>query len=55
MRTRAVIWLAPVALVLAAHTAAAATALIEADPGVQSGIFSLRIAPLSVFYPSRQP
>ena len=29
----------------------AAKALIEADPSVQSGIFSYRIAPLRVFYP----
>ena len=29
----------------------AAKALMEADPGVQSGIFSYRIAPLRVFYP----
>ncbi|MGZ8993391.1 MAG: YciI family protein [Burkholderiaceae bacterium] len=28
-----------------------AKALMEADPGVQSGIFSYRIEPLRVFYP----
>jgi len=33
----------------------AAKALIEAEPGVQSGIFSFRIALLRVFYPWRQP
>lgn len=38
-----------------AETLDAAKALIEADPGVQSGIFSFRIAPLRVFYPWRQP
>jgi uncharacterized protein YciI len=34
-----------------ADTLDAAKALMEADPGVQSGIFSYRIAPLRVFYP----
>lgn len=29
----------------------AAKALVEADPGVRSGLFSYRIAPLRVFYP----
>lgn len=38
-----------------AETVDAAKALIEADPGVQAGIFSFRIAPLRVFYPWRQP
>jgi uncharacterized protein YciI len=36
---------------LKADTLDAAKALMEADPGVQSGIFSYRIAPLRVFYP----
>lgn len=36
---------------LKAETLDAAKALIEADPGVQSRIFSYRIAPLRVFYP----
>ena len=36
---------------LKADTLDAAKALIEADPSVQSGIFSYRIAPLRVFYP----
>ena len=38
-----------------AETLDAVKALIEADPGVQSGTFSFRIAPLRVFYPWRQP
>jgi uncharacterized protein YciI len=36
---------------LKADTLDAAKALMQADPGVQSGIFSYRIAPLRVFYP----
>jgi uncharacterized protein YciI len=36
---------------LKAEALDAAQALIEADPGVQSGIVSYRIAPLRVFYP----
>jgi uncharacterized protein YciI len=39
---------------LKADTLDAAKALMQADPGVQSGIFSYRIAPLRVFY-SWQP
>jgi uncharacterized protein YciI len=39
---------------LKADTLDAAKALMQADPGVQSGIFSYRIAPLQVFY-SWQP
>ena len=39
---------------LKAEALDAAKALMEADPGVQSGIFSYRIAPLQVFY-SWQP
>ena len=36
---------------LKADTLDAAKAVVEADPGVRSGIFSYRIAPLRVFYP----
>lgn len=36
---------------LKADTLDAAKAVIEADPGVRSGIFAYRIAPLRVFYP----
>jgi uncharacterized protein YciI len=36
---------------LKADTLDAAKVLMEADPGVRSGIFSYRIAPLRVFYP----
>ena len=36
---------------LKADTLDAAKALMEADPGVQAGIFAYRIAPLRVFYP----
>ncbi|MFK8050403.1 MAG: YciI family protein [Halioglobus sp.] len=32
----------------------AAEAIIHSDPGVQAGIFNVRIEPLSVFYPWRQ-
>ncbi len=38
---------------LKADTLDAAKALVEADPGVRSGLFSYRIAPLRVFYPWR--
>ena len=36
---------------LKADTLDAAKALMEADPGVQSGTFAYHIAPLRVFYP----
>ena len=36
---------------LKADTLDAATALLETDPGVRSGLFAYRIAPLRVFYP----
>ena len=36
---------------LQADTLEVATALLDADPGVRSGIFAYRIAPLRVFYP----
>lgn len=36
---------------LKTDTLDAATALMDADPGVRSGIFTYRIAPLRVFYP----
>ena len=36
---------------LKADTLDAATALLDADPGVRSGLFAYRIAPLRVFYP----
>ena len=36
---------------LKADTLEVATALLDADPGVRSGIFAYRIAPLRVFYP----
>ena len=39
---------------LKAETLEAAKSLLEVDPGVRSGIFSYRIAPLRVFY-SWQP
>ena len=39
---------------LKAETLEAAKSLLEADPGVRSGIFAYRIAPLRVFY-SWQP
>jgi len=37
-------------IVLKARSLDAARAIVEADPGVRSGIFTYRIAPLSVFY-----
>jgi uncharacterized protein YciI len=36
---------------LKADSLQAATAAIDADPGVRAGIFIYRIAPLNVFYP----
>lgn len=36
---------------LKADTLESAKALVEADPGVRSGLFSYRIAPLRGFYP----
>ncbi len=31
-----------------------ATAMIETDPGVKSGLFVFRIAPMRVFYPWKE-
>ncbi len=36
---------------LKAETLEVATALLDTDPGVRSGLFAYRIAPLRVFYP----
>jgi uncharacterized protein YciI len=33
---------------------AAAAAIVDADPGVRSGMFAYKLAPLSVFYPWRE-
>lgn len=38
-------------IVLKSASLEAAKATLDADPGVQSGIFVYRVAPLSVFYP----
>ena len=38
-------------IILKADTLSAAKSLLDADPGVQAGIFSYRLAPLRVFYP----
>ena len=39
---------------LKAESLQAAQAVIDADPGVRSGIFIYRVAPLNVFYPWQQ-
>ena len=41
-------------IILKAESLQAAKAIIEADPGVKSGIFIFRIATLNVFYPWQQ-
>jgi uncharacterized protein YciI len=41
-------------IILRADSLDAAKALVDADPGVQSGIFIYHIASLSVFYPWRE-
>jgi hypothetical protein len=51
-RAAARTWLTVLAFAMATAAALdAAKALIDADPGVTSGIFTYRIAPLRVFYP----
>lgn len=42
-------------IVLRAASLEAAQALLDADPGVQSGLFIYRLAPLNVFYPWQEP
>ncbi|HEY7674616.1 MAG TPA: YciI family protein [Burkholderiales bacterium] len=38
-------------IILKSASMDAAKAILDADPGVQAGIFIYRVAPLSVFYP----
>ena len=38
-------------IILKAETLGSAKSLLDTDPGVQSGIFTYRVAPLRVFYP----
>ena len=42
-------------LVVGAETAAAARALIDADPSVQNGVFVYELHPVNVFYPGCIP